>query len=57
MEIVEDDLVAPHLAQKIREHVDRHLLAGEASIAEAERRSTRRRDTYELSIANGQRSC
>ena len=38
VEIVEDDLVARHFAEKIREHVDRHLLAGAAPIAEAERR-------------------
>src|ERR1700733_2407774 len=38
VEIVEDDLVTRHFAEKVREHVDRHLLAWAASIAEAERR-------------------
>jgi len=35
---VKGDLVAPDLAQEIREHLDRQLLARTAPIAEAERR-------------------
>ena len=38
MKGVEDDLVARHFSEKVREHVDGHLLAGAAPIAEAERR-------------------
>src|SRR3984885_8120010 len=38
VEIVEDDLVTRHFAEKVGEHVDRHLLTGAAPIAEAERR-------------------
>ena len=41
MEIVEGDIVAVHLAEKIAEHVDRQLLAGAAPVAEAERRKSR----------------
>src|SRR5580693_7444025 len=37
---VEDDLVAPYLAEKIRKHVDRQLLAGATPIAEAEGRES-----------------
>jgi hypothetical protein len=36
LRFAEDDLVAPHLAEEIPEHVDRQLLAGAAPIAEAE---------------------
>ena len=38
MESVEDDLVARHFSEKVREHIDGHLLAGAAPIAEAEGR-------------------
>ena len=37
MKSVEDDLVARHFSEKVREHIDGHLLAGAAPIAEAER--------------------
>ena len=38
VELVKGDLVAPGLAQEIREHLDRQLLTRTAPIAEAERR-------------------
>jgi hypothetical protein len=41
IEFAEDDLVAPHLAQKIGEYVNRQLLAGAAAIAETKWRESR----------------